>query len=299
MNLENLETFLTIVKTESISKTAEKLFLSQSTISHRLKSLEKELDTKLIQRNRGERKISLTIEGKEFINLAKKWLILDKETSNWKMRDKKLSIKVGCSDSLNTCVFPNLYQTLLKGYSPLIIKVRSHWSTVILNSVDNYELDLGLVLIPSSNKNLIIEPLFTERLVVISYPEKSLGDIVSPRELDQSNEIYFYNGPDVKIWHDYWWDPISRNSSTVDTVSLLQSVFVTKCHWSIVPISAAKSIAKYKKIKISELSEPAPNRVCYKVKHRYPKQTAVKSIEIFENELYKFMISGYFKELIT
>lgn len=299
MNLENIETFLTIVKTENISKTAETLFLSQSTISHRLKSLEVELGTKLIQRNRGEKKITLTLEGEEFINLANKWLILEKETIDWKMRNKKLKIKVGCSDSLNTCVFPKLYQKLLKSDSSLVIKVHSHWSRVILNSIDNYDLDLGLVLIPNSNRNLLFEPLFTERLVVISYPDKSLGDIVSPRELAQADELYFYNGPDFKIWHDYWWDPSLRNLSTVDTISLLQSVFDSKNYWSIVPISAAKSIAKYKHIKISELSEPAPEKTCYKVKHRYPKQTAIRSIDIFESELKRFIESDYLKKFIT
>ena len=41
MDLTDVEMFLTIVNTKSISKTAETLFLSQPTISHRLKVLEK------------------------------------------------------------------------------------------------------------------------------------------------------------------------------------------------------------------------------------------------------------------
>ena len=62
MNFYNLETFLTIVETRSISKTAEKLFLSQSTISHRLRCLEDDLDATLLIRNRGERNINLTFK---------------------------------------------------------------------------------------------------------------------------------------------------------------------------------------------------------------------------------------------
>ena len=43
MNLAEIETFLTIVNTKSITKTADLLFLSQPTVSHRLTSLENEL----------------------------------------------------------------------------------------------------------------------------------------------------------------------------------------------------------------------------------------------------------------
>lgn len=52
MNLVDIETFLMIVKTKNITKTADNLFLSQPTVSHRLKLLEEELQVKLITRKR-------------------------------------------------------------------------------------------------------------------------------------------------------------------------------------------------------------------------------------------------------
>ena len=42
MNLAEIETFLMAVETKNITKTAENLFLSQPTVSHRLKALEEE-----------------------------------------------------------------------------------------------------------------------------------------------------------------------------------------------------------------------------------------------------------------
>ena len=48
MNQAEIETFLMIVKTKNITKTAENLFLSQPTVSHRLKLLEDELNVKLL-----------------------------------------------------------------------------------------------------------------------------------------------------------------------------------------------------------------------------------------------------------
>ena len=58
MDLSEIETFLTIVNTKSITKTADILFLSQPTVSHRLKSLEKELGFPLIVRKKGLKTLS-------------------------------------------------------------------------------------------------------------------------------------------------------------------------------------------------------------------------------------------------
>ncbi len=298
MNLESLETFLTIVETRSLSKTADILHLSQSTISHRLSKLEKEFDTKLIQRNRGEREITLTLEGEDFINIAKRWMLLWEETINWQKKEFKLKIKIGCSDSLNTCVFPPLYKSLIKSSSPLNVKVRSHWSTTIIKFVENYELDLGLVLIPMNNINLIIEPLFNERFVVVSFKEKGLKGIVHPKDLDSLNEIYFYQGPEYEIWHNNWWDPDKNKPSSVDTASLLLSIFDSPNYWSIMPISIARLFEKKMEIKISELVEPPPERTCYKVKQRIPKQISLRSIEIFEENLHDYIKSDTIKNLI-
>ncbi len=53
MEYKDIETFLGIVRTRSITKTAEIMFLSQSTISNRLRHLEDELGCCLIQRAKG------------------------------------------------------------------------------------------------------------------------------------------------------------------------------------------------------------------------------------------------------
>ena len=65
-----IKTFLEIVKYKSISKAAQKLFLTQSTVSHRLNILEEELGVTLVIRRKGYRYIELTSEGEAFIPLA-------------------------------------------------------------------------------------------------------------------------------------------------------------------------------------------------------------------------------------
>ena len=51
MEFRQLEVFLTVAETKSFSKAAERLFLSQSTISSHIKNLETELKKTLIIRS--------------------------------------------------------------------------------------------------------------------------------------------------------------------------------------------------------------------------------------------------------
>ena len=73
MTITDINIFLAIVQNHNITKTAQQLFLSQSTISHRLALLEKEIGKPLIIRGKGQKTVSLTPYGEDFIPLAKHW----------------------------------------------------------------------------------------------------------------------------------------------------------------------------------------------------------------------------------
>ena len=44
---------------------------------------------------------------------------------------------------------------------------------------------------------------------------------------------------------------------------------------------------------MSELVNQPPNRVCYRIRHRYPKLTSQKAVEIFENALSGYLASRH------
>lgn len=71
MELRVLRYFLAVVREESISKAAESLHLTQPTFSRQLMELETELGTKLINRGKKNRKVTLTDEGRLFCQRAK------------------------------------------------------------------------------------------------------------------------------------------------------------------------------------------------------------------------------------
>ncbi len=68
MDFKQLESFVTITKVKSFSKAAEKLFLTQPTISNHIHNLEKELGTSLF--NRTNKNITLTNAGEILFKYA-------------------------------------------------------------------------------------------------------------------------------------------------------------------------------------------------------------------------------------
>ena len=80
MTVEMIETFLTILKYQNITLAAQKMYASQSTVSHRLQMLEEEVGVPLFIRRKGRRVAELTPGGEEFIPIAERWMSLFRDT---------------------------------------------------------------------------------------------------------------------------------------------------------------------------------------------------------------------------
>ena len=57
----------------------------------------------------------------------------------------------------------------------------------------------------------------------------------------------------------------------------------------IAPESVILELSRHRSLYISELKNQPPNRICYKIKHRYPKVTSKRAVEFFENALEEYM----------
>lgn len=93
MNLQYIETFLTVARFGSINKASAALFLSQSTLTHRLHQLEEELGTALFVRTGSG--VTLTIDGKRFLPIASALIEQLRIFAQGTERAKSLSIVAG------------------------------------------------------------------------------------------------------------------------------------------------------------------------------------------------------------
>src|SRR5699024_10647639 len=113
MNLDYVETFLTIQKYGSISKASEHLYISQSSVSNRLMKLENHLDTKLINREKGTQHTTLTTAGEQFLLIAEQMSALWRESKALKDVAIKETVNIASVDAINNYTFLPLYKKVL------------------------------------------------------------------------------------------------------------------------------------------------------------------------------------------
>ena len=106
-----IEAFLTVQQTGSVTKAAERLYISQSSLSTRLRTLERELGCSLFIRGRGDRAMLLTPEGERFLSLAQQHKDLE-EKMRALARDTmpRRVLRTASFSSIGSCLLPPVFQ---------------------------------------------------------------------------------------------------------------------------------------------------------------------------------------------
>lgn len=294
MTILDVDIFLTLVQNRNITRTAEQLFLSQSTISHRLAALEKEIGKPLIIRGRGQKNVSLTSWGESFVELAARWRALHEETAQLKLQPDYMELSIGGVHSINNYIMLPFYQEIRSSCSNLNLSLNTHHSWEIYEFVNNQKLDIGFVNNLSYYSGLKTIPIFQEQFCVVRYdPQEVLKSCpVHPNELDPEKEIFHTWSHDYQQWHDYWWPSASHTQISVNEANLLECFFSKPGEWSILPLSVAQSLKQRHPLQISMLMEPPPDRTCYMILSRTPRAKCLPAIPIFQNKLERFLETG-------
>jgi DNA-binding transcriptional LysR family regulator len=290
MNSTDIKIFLEITNARNITKTAENLYLAQSTVSSRLKSLEEELGFQLIIRNRGQKNVELTPQGEEFISIAERLLLLQDEAQALSEHKRRTHLTVGGINSVNSYILPDFYARLLKNQREigLHLLIRHTWE--LYDMVEAREIDVGIVNCATLYPNIHTQLLFREEFVMITPFNKGEedGHTIHPGDLNPEYEIYQFYSPEFTQWHNFWWHP-GLASVSIDNVSILEIIEYDKESWAIVPISIARIMKKRRNFTWYHISEPPPEWSCYAISHKYPRTNMASVIEQFLNDLMKFV----------
>ena len=107
INLKQLEAFVTTAEFSSFTKAAEALYLTQSTVSAHINSMEQTLGVRLIQRG-SRRKVQLTTEGKQAYEMAKEILNRCQSLQNLGSTIEQCQLAVGASSVPSQYLVPEL-----------------------------------------------------------------------------------------------------------------------------------------------------------------------------------------------
>ncbi len=282
MYVAGIDAFLAILQAQNLKKAADLLNLTQATVSYRLKILEQEMGSILIERGKGIQKITLTPFGESFVSIAERWSALKRDTEKLQASGPQLILSIGGSNSLNTYVLPPLYRALNQHLPKIQLQFRTQHSVELWNTLERREIDVAFVKMERTVPNIAVEPFFVDESVLIrpSTFATSKLEPIHPTELDCNYEIYWNWGPAFQLWHDHWWDPIHSSYIPVDIAGLVFSLMHDSRQWSVVPKSVANAFVKSGQFVIQQLLDPPPERICYKITPMHPKPTIKKSLDI-------------------
>lgn len=196
MNLEQIESFIYVALTGNFSKAGEILYISQPSVSARIKSLENEIGFTLF--NRTGKNIVLTKEGETFLPYAKTALEnLQEGIQSIQKKNNQLGGELGVSTVLTVAnyVLPNLVNDFHEVYPQINLCLYTGHSHNVLDMVLKHEVPIGISRSVSHPQINSIH-LFDDEMVLITYPEHHFSSKVSVTVQDVINEnlILFNRG---------------------------------------------------------------------------------------------------------
>jgi DNA-binding transcriptional LysR family regulator len=176
MDLDQLHTFLEIVRLKSFSKAAQTCFRTQPAISAQVRQLEQELNTTLFERL-GTR-ISLTMAGKIFAEYAEQILNLRRQAQDSINELEKVprgELVIAANEATCIYVLPEVFSRYKEMFPNVQLQVdRSFGARVVEAVIDNLA-DFGICQLPIQEKKLQVVLIHTDEIKCIVPPTHPLA----------------------------------------------------------------------------------------------------------------------------
>ena len=168
MELDQIIAFLEVVRQQSFSRAAEKLYRTQPAISAQIRLLEQECGHKLFDRL--GRKIFLTRSGEVLFEFGQQIVSLHRETLQ-RVREAEGSVggklSVGANEATCLYVLPQVFAEFKRKYPQVGISIYRNFSHKILQKMTENQIDVGIVTLPIVHDNLKVIPVFEDELQVV------------------------------------------------------------------------------------------------------------------------------------
>jgi len=226
LNLNQLETFVTVVECGSFTKAANHLFLAQSTVSNHIQLLEESLGRTLFVRDM-KRSIALTPDGNRIYQFAKdilaRFSVLEESISE----DNKSQLFVGASTVPSQTILPGLIWQFVREHPECRFVVKSGDSEQIQRMLLDGKISIGFVGTSDNRQDLIYERIAEDRFVMITpntphYVEMHQQGIYG-RELLNEPLIFRENGSGTQKVIDNYLSSIDVNEELLNVVAYVSN----------------------------------------------------------------------------
>lgn len=191
MTLNQLNYFVEVVKQSNFTRAAEKLFVSQSTLSKSIRAVEREVEMELI--NRQAKEFALTPEGQIFYDYAQRILdFYDEQTTALyeRLRRTPGSLHLGMPPTAGTIYFFPLLYDYRKLYPAVDLKITEMTSKSVQQLVHEGTLDIGVVIEPFFDDKMVTQTVYTSEAVLVVSKDHPLANRRSVDSADLAQEQF-------------------------------------------------------------------------------------------------------------
>ncbi len=170
-DLRQLRAFVAVVEEGSFTLAARRLFVTQSAVSHSLRTLEEQLSCKLLDRS-GKR-VAVTAEGELLLKRCKRVIFeLDQAGRDLDGLKKwgQTRIRIGAPHSLCTFIVPTVLREFRDCFPRCEPVIEAGDTTVLLDRLADVELDLVVGLKPRGRGEDGYRRMFNDRLAFVVSP---------------------------------------------------------------------------------------------------------------------------------
>ncbi|OIO71495.1 MAG: hypothetical protein AUJ58_00340 [Zetaproteobacteria bacterium CG1_02_55_237] len=172
ITLKQLRIFVSVARSENVSRAAVELCLTQSAVSMALKELEKQLGLQLF--DRAGKRMLMNQQGHWLLPRAQRILDQIQAIARELGQASRQTLAIGASTTIADCLFPNLVTHLYAQAPDLELHLETGNSSAILAHLLTRKIELGLVEGVCQHPQITATPWWTDHLVIVASPSHPL-----------------------------------------------------------------------------------------------------------------------------
>jgi DNA-binding transcriptional LysR family regulator len=168
MDLDQLHTFLEIVRLKSFSKAAQTCYRTQPAISAQVRQLEQELNTTLFERL--GTKIALTTAGRIFASYCEQILDLRRRAQdaiNELERVPRGELVIAANEATCIYVLPQVFSEYKKSFPNVQLLVDRSYGAHVVDAVMDNLADFGITQLPVQDKKLQVAKIHSDEIKLL------------------------------------------------------------------------------------------------------------------------------------